>query len=161
MPAVSMDFGFPPMKINMAERLAGKKTIIVGLPGAFTPTCSSKQIPGYMAKQEELKAKGVDEVIVYSVNDAAVNKAWAKDQGVEGSMLTILADPTGQFTEALDLGIHEEQIKAVLGNMRCRRFSMLVEDGVVKVLNVSYAPDDPTGDKDPSVSLVDNMLKSL
>merc|ERR1739848_741523 len=92
LPDVTLDLGFPPEAVSPLKRFAGKKVVIVGLPGAFTPTCSTKSIPGYLAAQKELKAKGIDEVIILAVNDGAVMKAWAKDQGTEGSMLTFLGD---------------------------------------------------------------------
>lgn len=99
-------------------------------------------MPGYLAKQAELKAKGVDEVIVYCVNDGAVMEAWAKDQKVEGSMIAFLADTRCELTKALDLTLEAP----VLGNTRCKRFSMLLEDGVVKVMNVAGGdvPDEET-----------------
>eukprot|EP00927_Polykrikos_kofoidii_P000974 TRINITY_DN1035_c0_g1_i1.p1 TRINITY_DN1035_c0_g1~~TRINITY_DN1035_c0_g1_i1.p1 ORF type:complete len:175 (-),score=39.40 TRINITY_DN1035_c0_g1_i1:135-659(-) len=132
-PAIEMDFGFPPTKVNLAERFAGKKTVLVGVPAAYTPTCSMKHVPGYLAKHAELKAKGVDEIIVYAVNDGAVMEAWAKDQKIEGSNITFLADTGCELTKALDLTLD----LPVLGNTRCKRFSMLVEDGVIKTINVA------------------------
>jgi peroxiredoxin len=108
-----------------------------------------------------LKAKGIDEVLVYCVNDGAVMSAWAKDQGVEGSMITFLADTRGELTKALDLVLDHPGPMSVLGNKRCKRFAIYAEDGVIKVLNVSEGPDDPAGDTDPSKSLVENMLASI
>ena len=136
-----------------------KKIVFVGLPGAFTPTCSTKSIPGYLREQDALKAKGVDEVIVVAVNDGAVMKAWAKDQGTEDSFLTFLADTRCEFSKALDLTI--EPTPSLLGNTRCKRYAMYVEDGVIKVLNVAEGPNDPTGDGNPTVSFVEKMLADL
>mmetsp|Transcript_55359 Transcript_55359/g.132227 ORF Transcript_55359/g.132227 Transcript_55359/m.132227 type:complete len:186 (+) Transcript_55359:55-612(+) len=131
-PAIELDFGFPPTKVNMAERLAGKKAVVVGVPGAFTPTCSGTHVPGYLAKQAALKAKGVSEVIVCSVNDGAVMEGWAKDQKVEGSMITFLGDTRMELTKALDLVLDAEKPMEVLGNPRCKRFAMVVDNGIIK-----------------------------
>jgi len=111
--------------------------------------------------QDALRAKGIDEVIVYCVNDGAVMSAWARDQGVEFSNISFLADTRGEFTQALDMFMDHPGPKAVLGNDRCKRFAMYAEDGVVKVLNVSEGPDDPAGDADPSASCVDAMLAAI
>jgi len=100
-------------------------------------------------------------VLVYCVNDGAVMKAWAADQGVEGSMITFLADTRCELTEALKLVLDHPGPMSVLGNARCKRFALYAVDGVIKVLNVSEAPDDPAGDTDPSKSLVENMLNSI
>lgn len=98
---------------------------------------------------------------MYCVNDGAVMKAWAADQGVEGSMITFLADTRGELTKALDLVLDHPGPMSVLGNKRCKRFAAFVDNGVIKVLNVSEGPDDPAGDSDPSKSLVENMLASI
>jgi len=116
------------------------------------------QVPGYLEKQSELKAAGVDEVLVYCVNDGAVMGAWAGDQGVQGSMVTFLADTRRELTEALGMTMAHPGPLAVLGNLRCKRFALLVVDGVIMVENVSEGPDDPAGDSDPSASCVDVML---
>jgi len=100
-------------------------------------------------------------VLVYCVNDGAVMKAWAKDQGVDGSIITFLGDPRSELTEELGLTLDHPGPMSVLGNPRCKRFSMLIEDGVVKTLNVAAAEGDPAGDTDPSVSLVEKMLGDL
>jgi len=118
-------------------------------------------VPGYLEKQSELKSRGIDEVLLYCVNDAAVMGAWAKDQGIEGSMMTMLADPGLEFTSAIDMVMDHPGPVGVLGNKRCKRFSMYLDDGVVKIWNVSEGPDDPAGDNDPSASLVENMIKQL
>eukprot|EP00439_Symbiodinium_sp_Y106_P004965 s4378_g1.t1 len=136
-PAIELDFGFPPTKVNMAERLAGKKAVVVGVPGAFTPTCSGTHVPGYLAKQAALKAKGVSEVIVCSVNDGAVMEGWAKDQKVEGSMITFLGDTRMELTKALDLVLDAEKPMEVLGNPRCKRFAMVVDNGIIKDIVVA------------------------
>lgn len=99
-----------------------------------------------MAKQAELKKKGVHEVIVYCVNDGAVMGAWAKDQQIEGSMVTFLADTRCELTKALDLVLDAPAAMAKLGNPRCKRFAILVQDGTVKAINVAggSVPDEAT-----------------
>jgi len=107
------------------------------------------QVPGYLEKQAELKEKGIAEVMVYCVNDGAVMKGWAKDQGVEGSIVRFLADTRCQFTRKLGMAMMHPGPKGALGNIRCKRFVLVVDDGVVKNVEVSEGPDDPAGDADP------------
>merc|ERR1711972_863680 len=107
----------------------------------------------------ELKAKGVSDVLVYCVNDGAVMTGWAKDQGVQGSIIQFLGDPLSELTRALGLVLDHPGPMGVLGNPRCKRFSMLIEDGIIKTINVSAAEGDPAGDDDTSASLVEKMLK--
>jgi peroxiredoxin len=118
-------------------------------------------VPGYLAKAAELKAKGVSDVLVYCVNDAAVMDAWAKDQGTKGTIISMFGDTRSELTKALGLVLEHPGPMAKLGNPRCKRFSMLIEDGVVKTLNVSHSDADPAGDDDPSASCVDKMLADL
>jgi len=118
-------------------------------------------VPGYLAKQDELKAKGISDVLVYCVNDGAVMTAWAEDQGVNGSIITFLGDPRSELTKALDLVLDHPGPMSVLGNTRCKRFSMLIDDGVIKTLNVAASDDDPAGDDNPTISLVEKMLEDL
>lgn len=117
-------------------------------------------------KEAELKAKGVAEVLIYCVNDGAVMQAWAKDQGVEGSMITFLADTRREFTDAVGMCIDHPGPKGALGNVRCKRFVLVVDNGVVKNVEISEAPDDPAGDADPSgpitkKTLVEHVLTLL
>jgi len=112
-------------------------------------------------KEEELKAKGVSDVLVYCVNDGAVMQSWAKDQGVEGTIVSFLGDPRSEVTQALGLVLDHPGPMSVLGTARCKRFSMLIDDGVIKTINVAAAEDDPAGDDNPTVSLVDKMLGDL
>ena len=118
-------------------------------------------MPGYLAAQDALKAKGIDEVLVYCVNDGAVMQAWAKDQGVAGSMITFLADTRGELTAALDLVMDHPGPLHVLGTKRTKRYAAYAEDGVVKVCHVSEGPGDPAGDEDPSASCVAAMLAAI
>lgn len=100
-------------------------------------------------------------MVVYCVNDGAVMKAWAQDQGVDGSMITMLADTRCEFTRALGLVLDHAGVMQVLGNPRCKRFSMVVDNGVITTINVAGAEDDPAGDGDPSASLVEKILEDL
>mmetsp|Transcript_53300 Transcript_53300/g.106978 ORF Transcript_53300/g.106978 Transcript_53300/m.106978 type:complete len:90 (+) Transcript_53300:559-828(+) len=87
--------------------------------------------------------------------------AWAADQGVEGSIITFLGDPRSELTKELDLVLDHPGPMSVLGNTRCKRFSMLIDDGVIKTINVAASDDDPAGDDNPTVSLVEKMLEDL
>jgi len=118
-------------------------------------------VPGYLAKQDELKAKGVSDVIVYCVNDGAVMKAWAADQGTDGSIISMLGDPRSEVTNAMGLVLDHPGPMSVLGNNRCKRFSMLIDDGVIKTINVAASDDDPAGDDNPTVTLAEKMLEDL
>lgn len=100
-------------------------------------------------------------MLVYCVNDGAVMKGWASDQGVEGTIVKFLADPRLELTEALGVTMDHPGPMSVLGTKRCKRFSMLIDNGVIKTVNIAEGPDDPAGDDDPSVSLVENMLTQL
>jgi len=161
-PAVSLMRGFPdPAMINTAEYCAGKNIVIVGLPGAFTPTWSAQQVPGYLEKQEALKEAGVEEVIVYCVNDPAVMQAWADDQKIGGSMIKFMADPAGDFTKALDMEMTHPGPPSVGIIGRCKRFALHVVDGDVKTVRVSEGPDDPAGDDDPSATLAEGFLAAI
>jgi len=120
------------------------------------------QVPGYLEDADTLKAVGVQEVIVYCVNDGAVMDAWSKDQGVDKSdLVTMMGDPLGELTRALDLVIEHPGPTSVLGSGRCKRFALYAEDGAVKLLEVSEGPSDPAGDDDPSKSLAPNMIAQI
>jgi peroxiredoxin len=121
-----------PNQFQIDALTKGKKVVLFGLPGAFTPTCSGKHVPGYVAHFGELKAKGVDEIICMSVNDAFVMGAWAKDQKT-GGKVRMMGDGSAAYTKALGL---ELDLTARGMGVRCQRFSALVDDGVVKSLNV-------------------------
>jgi len=110
----------------------GKKVVIFGLPGAFTPTCSAQHVPSYVKHYDELKAKGVDDIFCLSVNDAFVMGAWGKDQHASGKV-RMMGDGSAVYTKALGL---ELDLTARGMGVRCQRFSALVEDGVVTALNI-------------------------
>lgn len=121
-----------PNTFNVADLVKGKTIAIFGLPGAYTPTCSAQHLPGYIQLSEQLKAKGVDEIWCVSVNDAFVMGAWGRDQKATG-IVRMMADGSGTFTKALGL---EFDLTAKGLGVRSQRYSMLVEDGVVKQLNL-------------------------
>lgn len=107
------------------------------------------QVPGYLNKQDELKQHGIDEVLVYCVNDGAVMAGWAKDQNVEGSIITFLADTRCEFSRAVGMCMEHTGPKSALGNTRCKRFVLVVDNGIVTHVEVSEGPDDPAGDNEP------------
>jgi len=121
-----------PNSSDIQKETAGKTVAIFGLPGAFTPTCSAKHVPGYVAKFDELKAAGVDEIWCVSVNDAFVMGAWGRDQK-SGGKVRMMADGSADFAKATGLTL---DLTAKGMGMRSARYSMLVKDGVVKSLNV-------------------------
>ena len=121
-----------PNEFKVEDLTRGKKVVIFGLPGAFTPTCSAKHVPSYLANYDKLKAKGVDDILCMSVNDAFVMGAWARDQKA-GGKVRMMADGSADFTKALGL-VFDLTGKGM--GVRCQRFSMLVDDGVVKTLNI-------------------------
>jgi len=139
-----------PKDVNVGEAVKGKKIAVFGLPGAYTPTCSAKHVPSYLSNLDQLKAKGVDEVWCVAVNDGFVMAAWGKDQGAIGK-IRFLGDGSAIWARALGL---ELDLGARGMGMRMQRFSMLLDDGVVKQLNVE-APGKF------EVSGGDTMLKQL
>lgn len=100
-------------------------------------------------------------MLVFCVNDGAVMQAWAKDQGIEGSMLQFIADPGSELVGALGLELTHPGPVGVLGPKRSKRFGMFIDDGVIKTMEVSEKPDDPAGDDFPESSCVDNMLAGI
>ena len=139
-----------PREIDVQELTRGKKVVFFGLPGAFTPTCSAKHVPSYVQNIDALKRKGVDEVVCISVNDAFVMGAWARDQKATGKV-RMMGDGSGTYTKPLGL---ELDLNARGMGTRMQRFSMLVDDGVVKTLNIE-------GPGKFEVSDADTMLKQL
>jgi peroxiredoxin len=121
-----------PNAFKVEDLTRGKKVAIFGVPGAFTPTCSAKHVPSYLQNIDKLKAKGVADVICMSVNDAFVMGAWARDQKSAGKV-RMMGDGSAEYTKALGL---EFDLTAKSLGMRCQRFSMLVDNGVVKALNI-------------------------
>ncbi len=134
--------------LDNQQLFAGKKVLMFAVPGAFTPTCSNTHLPGYVVNFDEFKAKGVYSIICLSVNDAFVMKAWGESQNAENIMM--LADGDGAFTKALGL----DSNTGAFGGLRSQRYAMLIDDGVVTVLNVE-AP------KKFEVSNAETMLTAL
>jgi peroxiredoxin (alkyl hydroperoxide reductase subunit C) len=110
----------------------GRKVVLFAVPGAFTPTCSARHLPGFVEHAEAIKAKGVDTIACIAVNDAFVMGAWAKDQGIDGSIL-MLADGSGDFAKAV--GLELDLVARGLG-VRSQRYALIAEDGVVTFLGV-------------------------
>ncbi|XP_066599546.1 peroxiredoxin-5, mitochondrial [Prorops nasuta] len=130
-PSVELFEDTPANKVNLAKVSSGKKIVVFAVPGAFTPGCSKTHLPGYVEKADEIKSKGVNEIFCIGVNDPFVMAAWGKDQNATGKV-RMLADPTATFTDAMGLSVD----LAVLGGKRSKRYSMIVENGVIKELNV-------------------------
>jgi peroxiredoxin len=124
-----------PKPMTTAEAFGGKKVALFAVPGAYTPTCSKLHLPGYVQRYDELKAKGFDMVACTAVNDVHVLTAWSKDAGAAGKIL-MLADGSADFARKIGL---ENDLTARGMGVRSKRYSMIVEDGVVKSLNVEEA----------------------
>jgi len=121
-----------PAAVKTDDFFKGRRVALFALPGAFTPTCSAKHVPGFVSNHDALKARGVDAIACVSVNDAFVMGAWGKDQNA-GGKVHMLADGNGEFTQAV--GLVMDGTKFGMGK-RSQRYSMIVDDGVVKSLNV-------------------------
>jgi glutaredoxin/glutathione-dependent peroxiredoxin len=139
-----------PNTFSVTDLTKGKRVVIFGLPGAFTPTCSAKHVPGFVASHDKLKAKQVDEVWCIAVNDAFVMGAWGREQKA-GGKVRMMADGSATYTKALGLDM---DLTARGMGVRSQRYSMMVEDGVVKDLNVEQPGKFEVSD-------ADTMLKQL
>jgi peroxiredoxin len=139
-----------PNVFKVEDIVKGKKIVIFGLPGAFTPTCSAKHVPGYLSNFSALKGKGVDEIWCVSVNDPFVMGAWSKDQKA-GGKVRMMADGSADYTKKM--GLEMDLTSRGMG-MRSQRYAMIVQDGVVKAINVE-APGKF------EVSNAETMLKAL
>lgn len=135
-----------------AEIFPGKRVVLFGVPGAFTPTCSRNHLPGFIAKADEFFARGVDTIAVAAVNDVFVMGAWAKANPADGK-IEFLSDGNGAFVTAM--GLHYDATERLMGPVRSRRYALYAEDGVVKVLNVEEVTSKA------EVSGADNLLKSI
>lgn len=138
-----------------SEVFSGKKVALFAVPGAYTPTCNNQHMPGFVSRVDELKAKGIDAIACTAVNDVFVLTNWAKDTGATGK-IEMLADGSGDFAKAIGLDIDLSNFG--LG-LRSKRYAMLVDNGVVKVLNVEDSP--PVADKSSAETLCSMIDRSL
>ena len=139
-----------PKPVTTDELFKGKKVVLFAVPGAFTPTCHRNHLPGFVKNADAIKGKGIDTIAVTGVNDVFVMDAWKKASG--GDAIEFLADGSGNWAKALGLTL--DMTERGLG-VRSQRYSMLVEDGVVKTLNIEEGPGKA------EVSGADNLLKAL
>ena len=128
-----------PEDVTTEALFSGKKVVLFGVPGAFTPGCSNTHLPGFVVKADDIKAKGVDSIICMAVNDAFVMGAWGQAQNAEH--LTMLADGNGEFTRAMGLELDASGFQ--MGE-RCKRFALIANDGVVELLNIDAKGVDAT-----------------
>lgn len=151
LPNVVLYEGNPGGKVNLTELGAGKKVLIFGVPGAFTPGCSKTHLPGYLSSADEIKAKGVAEIICVAVNDPFVMAAWGEANKADGKV-RMLADTNGALTKALDV---EVDLSGPLGTVRSKRYALLADNNVIKAIDVE---PDGTG---LTCSLSNNFIKNL
>lgn len=140
-----------PKEVKSADLFSGRKVVLFGVPGAFTPTCHNNHLPGFVEHKDALKAKGVDEIAVVSVNDVFVMDAWQTATNSDDA-ITFLADGSGSFTKSI--GMELDLTERGLG-LRSLRFAMVVDDGKVTVLNVEDVPSSATA------SSAENILAAL
>jgi len=148
-------------RVNVAEFCRGRRVVIVGCPGAFAPVCSNVQVSGFLARQQELYAKGVSAVLVYSVAEGHVMTAWAKVQGIFGTLIHFMADPGAHFTRALGVDLTEDSLHMPVSSVRTKRCAMIVQDGLVWRIQVASYSDDPAGELHPHIACVDKVLRDL
>lgn len=141
-----------PKPRTVSEVFKGKRVVLIGMPGAFTPTCSMNHLPGYLKQAAEIRAKGIDTIAVTTVNDAFVMSAWSKSNGADDKVV-FLSDGNCEFVKAI--GLNFDGSERGIGPIRSKRYSMLVDDGVVKVLNI-----EPEAGK-ADVSTAENLIKAL
>jgi len=139
-----------PKDVSVGEIFGGKKVVLFAVPGAFTPTCSMKHLPGFVEKADEIKGKGVDEIVCLSVNDAFVMGAWGNSSGAKGKV-RMLADGNGDFTKAVGLTLDASGFGM---GMRSQRYALIVSDGKVDNVLVESGPG-------LSVSSADSVLGKL
>ncbi len=129
--------GDGPGSVTLADKLKGRKVVIFAVPGAFTPTCHSAHVPSFIRTKDQFDSKGVDEVICVSVNDPFVMQAWGDATGATAAGITMLSDPESTFTTAIGMNFDAPPAGLMA---RSKRYAMLVEDGIVKILNEEEAP---------------------
>lgn len=126
-----------PETVDVQARIAGKKVVIFGVPGAYTPTCSSAHMPSFIRTADQIRAKGVDEIICISVNDVFVMHAWGVETGADKAGILCLADGDSAFTKAIGMAFSAPPVGLI---DRSKRYAMVVEDGKVTVLNTEESP---------------------
>ena len=126
-----------PQPVQMADKLKGRKVVVFAVPGAYTPTCDSAHVPSFVRTKDQFDAKGVDEIICVSCNDPFVMAAWGESTGATAAGITMLGDPHSAFTKAIGMEFDAPPV-GLMG--RSKRYAMLVEDGVVKVLHAEESP---------------------
>ena len=141
-----------PQPRKTADIFKGKKVVLIGMPGAFTPTCHRNHLPGFVDKAGDFRKKGIDTIAVTTTNDHFVMSAWSKSTGADGKV-EFLADGNGEFAKAI--GLSYDGSERGMGIVRSRRYSMLVDDGVVKVLNI----EENAGKAETTSA--DNLIKAL
>ncbi|KAG5421912.1 hypothetical protein I9W82_001005 [Candida metapsilosis] len=151
-PSTNVFEGSPGNDVNLAKETGSGKSLLVGVPGAFSPGCTQKHIPGYLNNASEFKNKGIDNIFVLAVNDPFVTKAWGEGLSKNDNQIRFLADSTGDFTRGLDLLFDASK---VFGNERSKRYALLVEDGKIKQTFIE--PDNTSVD----VSDATKVLSSL
>jgi glutaredoxin/glutathione-dependent peroxiredoxin len=144
-----------PVALTTAEVFNGRKVALFAVPGAYTPTCNNSHMPGFVERVGELKSKGIDAVACTAVNDIFVFNNWAQDTGAAGK-IEMLADGSGDFTKAIGLEI---DLSGFGLGVRSKRYAMLVDNGVVKVLNIDESP--PVHDKSSAETLCSMIDRSL
>lgn len=157
LPFVDVHWGFPPQYINLPEYCGGRNVIIVGLPGAFTPTT---EVPSYVENQDALKELGVEEVIFYCVNDGAVMGVWMHKLGLGGTMTQMFGDPSGEFTKACGMEMINPEAESIGFIGRSKRFAMHVINNIVKYVAVCESDDNPAGDTFPEAICAPAMIQA-
>ena len=152
-PSVALGEGTPATSVNLAELAKGKRIVVFGVPGAFTPGCSKTHLPGYVAQSAAIRAKGVDEIVCVAVDNAFVMASWGEAHGA-GGKVRMLSDNKGELAKALGVAIDLPALRQGVTN---KRFSFIAKDGVITHMNVE-PPEAATG---MSCSLVDPLLKQL
>ena len=151
--ATLVEFGADgPQPVQMSEKVKGRKVVVFAVPGAFTPTCHSAHVPSFVRTKDQFAAKGVDEIICVSCNDPFVMKAWGEATGATEAGITMLADPSSEFTKALGMEFSAAPAGLI---SRSKRYAMLVDDGKVTI----WQPEQNAGTCDTSggEALLDNM----
>lgn len=151
LPPVELWEGTPHDVVKITDLFKGKKGILFGVPGAFTPVCSSSHLPGYIGDYEKLTKAGAEVIACVSINDAFVMAAWGTANGSSGKV-HMLADQSGSLTKALGV---ELDLNDMLGNVRCKRFSALIVDNVIKTMNVE------DNSLEATCSMPDTVMKQL